>query len=182
MNKNMTSWSSICCVLVKVEVWDGARRMSESVKAPLGARNHAVATTGHTFWTSSLRDLRQNPILKIYNNGWHVDFLSGRLIDCDACQVSQIEPFIIFVFTLLSLIPTSTISPSDDSEAHCMCLLGSKPHYKKKMSVFCTFQAARLLCDADLPLRDDGFPLRVPDVGRDERQAGPLLVLRARVV
>lgn len=45
-----------------------------------------------------------------------------------------------------------------------------------------TFQDARFLRDADLPLWDDGFPLRVADVSWDQGSAGLLLFLRAREV
>lgn len=45
-----------------------------------------------------------------------------------------------------------------------------------------TFQDSRLLGDADLPLGDDGFALRVADVGRDEGEAGLLLLPGAREV
>lgn len=46
----------------------------------------------------------------------------------------------------------------------------------------CTFQGAWFLCDADLSLWDNGFTLRVANVSWDERQAGPLLLLRAREI
>lgn len=45
-----------------------------------------------------------------------------------------------------------------------------------------TFQDARFLRDADLPLWDDGFALRVADVSWDQGSAGLLLFLRAREV
>lgn len=45
-----------------------------------------------------------------------------------------------------------------------------------------TFQDAGLLGDADLPLGDDGFALRVADVGGDEGEAGLLLLPGAREV
>lgn len=45
-----------------------------------------------------------------------------------------------------------------------------------------TFQDSGLLGDADLPLGDDGFALRVADVGGDEGEAGLLLLPGAREV
>lgn len=55
--------------------------------------------------------------------------------------------------------------------------------YKERfMMHLCTFQAAWLLCNADLSLWDNGFTLRVANVSWDERQTGLLLFLRARVV
>lgn len=56
---------------------------------------------------------------------------------------------------------------------------------KKKKSLvlkLCTFQGAWFLCDADLSLWDDRLTLGVANVSWDERQAGPLFFLRARVV